>query len=138
MRVTGELRQAMASLGLGRRAGARRGSGVRAGTETSRGRLGALLIEDDLGLLGGQFFFAVGAGHVAERRGRRKSGTELPERAFALGVGVSAASAADQGMLLGHIVLFGVGGMLGHLHWLCLAGDGSANLSKGGGGAENK
>ena len=100
-------------------------------------KLGALFFEDQFGLAGGLFFFAVGAGYVTEGRGRGIGRTKLPERAFALGVSVG--SAADQRSLAGHGMLLGVQGVAGRLDNLRLVGkNGDSGLSEGGRGTKNK
>jgi hypothetical protein len=101
-------------------------------------RLGALLFEHDLGFFRSQLFFAEGAGYVAERRGRRQHGAELPQWALSLRVGVGGSGAADERALLRHIMLLGVADVFRHLDGLRLAGDRGSGLSEGGGGTENE
>jgi hypothetical protein len=73
-----------------------------------------LLFEDDLGLAGSELFLANRAGNVAERSGRLLGdGAELPERAFALSVGVGVRAAADQGMFGSHGMFLSVLRMIG-------------------------
>lgn len=89
----------------------------RPGLHGSRFRLRALFFEDEFGFFGGLLFFAIGAGDIAEGRGHG-DGTELPERALALSVGV--ASAADERALGGHGVRLGMQRMAGRLNYLRL------------------
>ena len=96
-----------------------------------------MFFEDDSGFFGVEFFFAEGAGGVAERN-RLGDRAELPERAFALGVGVGVGPGADQRLFGGQAMLGGVLGVLGHLDGLYLGGDGSSDLSERGGSAEKE
>src|SRR5580698_10134171 len=99
--------------------------------------LGTLFFQDQFGLAGGLFFFAVGAGYVTEGRGRGIGRTELPERAFALGVSVG--SAADQRSFAGQGMLLRVQGVAERLDDLRLVGkNGDSGLSEGGRGTKNK
>ena len=96
-----------------------------------------MFFEDDVRFFGGEFFFADGAGDVAERD-RFGNGAELPERAFTLGVGVGVGVSADERLFGGEAVLGGMFGVFGHPDGLCLGGHGSGNLAERGGGAEQE
>jgi len=101
----------------------------------TRDDLRALLLYDEGGFAGG-FFFAVGAGDVAEGRGLRIRRAEIGERAFALGIRV--ASAANNRRLGGHGMGLSMQRVAGRLDDLRLVGEhGDSDLSEGGGGAEN-
>lgn len=98
--------------------------------------LRALLFNHELGLVGGGFFFAVGAGDVTEGRGRRVGRVEVGK--WALTVGNRVVSAADDRYLGGHGMGLGMEWVAGRFNDLRLVGEhGDSDLSESGGGAEN-
>lgn len=98
--------------------------------------LRALLFYDEGGFAGSSFF-AVGAGDIAEGRGLGLGRVEIRKWALALSNGV--ASAADNRRLGGKSMGLGMERVAGRLDDLRLVGQhGYADLSKRGGGAQNK
>jgi hypothetical protein len=118
-----------------RRPGQRPGPGTNIGRQNQSG-LRALFFYDQRGFPGG-FFFAVGAGDVAEGRGIGLSRVEIGK--WALTLGNSVVSAADNRRLGGERMRLGMERVAGRLDDLRLVGQhGDADLSEGGGGAENE
>src|SRR5580698_3255182 len=97
--------------------------------------LRALLIENDFGFLGRQFFFAPRPGHITQRRRRRQHRTKLPQRTLSLRIAISV-SRPYQRTFGREAVLFRVLNMLRHVDHLRLAGNRTGNLRNGSGGTK--
>jgi hypothetical protein len=97
--------------------------------------LGALLLENLLGFLGGYLFFAVGPGNVAQGSGLGIRRAKLPERNFSAGVRVGCRPAANQRSLGGQGGEISPQRMVGKRKNLWLVGKhGDSSLSEGRGG----